>query len=68
MRSILSCLFLASSPRILLKRIVYVKDDDEELPSSNSQITLNMHRATEQMVTQRDAEPKILLKRVTLEK
>jgi hypothetical protein len=56
-------------PRIPLKRIIHVKDDDddEELILNIPQITLNMAQATKQMSVQKDAQPKILLKRVRLE-
>jgi hypothetical protein len=59
---------LAYCPRILLHRIVHVKDDGEEAPPSNRHTTLNMSQATEQMVDQRNSQPKILLKRVCLKK
>lgn len=60
--------FYSESPRILLKRIIHVKDEDEQLvlPSSHP-ITLNMAQATEQMTEQNDTRPKILLHRVTFE-
>jgi len=56
-------------PRIPLKRIIHVKDDDddEELILNTPQITLSMAQATKQMSVQKDAQPKILLKRVCLE-
>ena len=58
---------LAYTPRILLRRVIHVKDEGEELPSNNPQVTLNMAQATEQMVVQKTVQPKILLKRVCLE-
>ncbi len=63
----LTCSILVCIPRILLKRVIHVKDDDEELITNNSQITLNMAQATKQMITQENTHPKILLKRVCLE-
>jgi hypothetical protein len=59
---------LAYSPRILLNRIVHVKDDGEQSSANTSQITLNMAQATRQMVVQKNAQPKILLRRVCLKK
>ena len=51
-------------PRISLKRVIHVKDDEEEPIMTNSQITLNMDQATEQMINLENPPPKILLKRV----
>ena len=59
---------LAYSPRILLNRIVYVKDDGENSTGDTSRITLNMAQATRQMVVRNNAQPKILLRRVCLKK
>jgi hypothetical protein len=55
------------SPRILLKRVIHVKDDDEELTVDPPQIILNMSQATKQMTAEKHGHPKILLKRVCLE-
>lgn len=57
-------------PCIRLKRIVYVKDDDEKTSSieHQNQLTLNMAQATEQILTKMRLEPKIILKRVEFER
>lgn len=58
------------TPRILLKRVIHVKDEDdnaEESTIDNPQIILNMSQATKQMIDARNDQPRILLKRVCLE-
>jgi len=55
------------TPRLLLDRIVHVKDDDEQLSNEITQITLNMAQATKQMIGQTSGQPKIYLKRVIIE-
>ncbi|UJR26811.1 hypothetical protein I4U23_008124 [Adineta vaga] len=57
---------LSYSPRLLLKRIVHIKD--EELSVHTSQVALNMNRSTERMTNQSEARPTILLKRVRFDK
>ncbi|CAF2432764.1 unnamed protein product [Rotaria sp. Silwood2] len=54
------------APRILLNRVVHVKDEGEALFTNNRQMTLNMAQATEQMIVQKDLKPRILLQRVSL--
>lgn len=54
-------------PRILLKRIIHVKDEDEQVTLSPNQIVLNMSQATEQMIAQDDLRPRILLQRISFE-
>jgi len=57
-----------SIPRISLKRVIHVKDDDdEELIIDKSQIIMNMSQAIKQMIAQENTLPKILLKRISLE-
>ncbi|CAF3444581.1 unnamed protein product [Rotaria sp. Silwood1] len=54
------------TPRILLNRVVHVKDEGEDLFTNKPQITLNMAQATKQMILKRNLEPRILLERVSL--
>ena len=54
-------------PRILLKRIIHVKDEDEQVTLPPNQIILNMAQATDQMTAQDDPQPRILLQRVSFE-
>lgn len=64
-----SLLFVVFIPHISLKRVIHVKDDDDdESIESNSQIILNMKQATRQMDIEEDSQPKIFLKRIRLEK
>ena len=55
------------SPDIPLKRIIHVKDEDEEIIIDHPEIILNMAQATQQMTAERNVQPKILLKRICLE-
>ncbi|CAF1023117.1 unnamed protein product [Adineta steineri] len=59
---------LSYSPRLLLKRIIHVKDEDEEVIPINSKIILNMKQATEQMAIGDHPQPKIYLQRVCVER
>jgi hypothetical protein len=56
------------TPRILLKRVIHVKDDDEEEPTiDHPRIILNMSQATKQMTDEIYGQPRILLKRIFFE-
>lgn len=56
-------------PRIPLKRVIHVKDDDddEELIENPAQIIFSMAQATDLMITEENARPRILLKRIRVD-
>lgn len=53
-------------PRIVLHRIVHVKDECQEVSIDEPHIGFNMTEATEHMIAQLDLKPQILLERVSV--